>query len=312
MLFLLSILAALALSAVPLTLGWRRTYSAAAMARQMGIVQQKRRFDPEKFALQTGTGLTWNQIVYGALAWVAGGFVAGLTLGPLVSVLFAFAGGALYTGVLAEKRQDYRIQQSKDVLRGVSIMETILRSSGNTEEAIKCAAEGVGTHGRHVFQDLFALMRGSAGADRLKSIQEWTTHWDNPAIDILGTILIAAEENSLQVSPLIAALRETLSGVVEILARARAGAKGVEWQARFLAVFPPAVLALIGITTPQAGRLYADNPILLLPVLAGSGLSYWLTMKMIREGLSMEASMGLQSGERGMLTIDRMGRINGV
>jgi hypothetical protein len=35
-------------------------------------------------------------------------------------------------------------------------------------------------------------------------------------------------------------------------------------------------------------------------------------MKMIRDGLSMEASMGLQSGEQGMITIDRMGRINGV
>jgi Flp pilus assembly protein TadB len=312
MIFLLSIIAALALSAIPIAVGWRRTYSESAMARQMGLAVEKRRFDPEKFALQTGTGLTWNQIVYGSAAWIVGGFIGGLALGPFVSVLFALAGGVLYLGVLSEKRQDYRIQQAKDVLRGVSIMETILRSSGNTEEAIRSASEGVGPHGRHVFYDLLTLMRGSSGAERTEAIQTWTTRWDNPSIDILGTVLISAEENSLQIAPLIAALRETLSGVVEVLSRARAGAKGVEWQAKFLAVFPPAVLVLIGITTPQAGQMYADNPILLLPVLVGSGLSYWLTMKMIRDGLSMEASMGLQSGEQGMITIDRMGRINGV
>ena len=126
----------------------------------------------------------------------------------------------------------------------------------------------------------------------------------------MGTILIAAEENNLQVAPLVSALRETLTGVVEVLSRARAGAKGVEWQAKFLAVFPPAVLVMIGVTTPEAGRMYGTNPILLHPVLLGSGLSYWLTMKMIRDGLSMEASMGLQSGQAGMISIDKMGRIS--
>src|SRR5262249_11380106 len=150
-------------------------------------------------------------------------------LSLLVAVLFAAAGAALYYGVLAEKRQDYRINQSKDVLRGIGLMETILSSTGNLEEAIKIASEGVGEHGKYVFRDLLQLMRGNAGSDRIKAIQEWTTNWDNPAIDIVGTVLIAAEENSLQVAPLVSALRETLTGVVEVLSRARAGAKGVEW-----------------------------------------------------------------------------------
>ena len=310
MIFLFSLIAALSLSAIPIALGWRRTYSGAAMARQLGIVNDKPKFDPEKWALQTGTGLKFNQIVYGSLAWIVGGFIGGLALSFLVSILFALAGAALYWGVLSEKRQDYRINQSKDVLRGVGLIETILSSTGNLEEAIKSASEGVGEHGKDVFIDLLQLMRSNAGNDKIKAIQLWTTNWDNPAIDIVGTILIAAEENNLQVAPLVSALRETLTGVVEVLSRARAGAKGVEWQAKFLAVFPPAVLVMIGVTTPEAGRMYGTNPILLLPVLLGSGLSYWLTMKMIRDGLSMEASMGLQSGQAGMISIDKMGRIS--
>jgi hypothetical protein len=53
---------------------------------------------------------------------------------------------------------------------------------------------------------------------------------------------------------MIQSLRGTLSAVVEILSRARAAAKGIEWQAKVLAVFPPFVLVLIGLTTPEAGK----------------------------------------------------------
>ena len=44
-------------------------------------------------------------------------------------------------------------------------------------------------------------------------------------------------------------------------------------------------------------------------MLLGSGLSYWLSTRMIRNGLSIEASMGLQAGQAGMIKLDRMGRV---
>jgi len=74
-------------------------------------------------------------------------------------------------------------------------------------------------------------------------------------------------------------------------------------------LFPPAVLVLIAITTPEVGRLYSANPLLLSPVIIGSGVSYWLSMRMIRNGLSIEASVGLQAGGQGEIRLDRLGRV---
>ena len=79
MITLISIIGALALAAIPIAFGWRRTVDEAGMARAMGIAQPKKNFDPEKFARQTGTGLAFNQIAYGFLAWVGGGLAGGAT-----------------------------------------------------------------------------------------------------------------------------------------------------------------------------------------------------------------------------------------
>ena len=90
---LLALIAALALAAIPIALGWRRTVDEAGMARAMGVAQPKKHFDPEKFARQTGTGLAFNQIAYGFLAWVGGGLAGGIFLGVFPAILFAIAGG---------------------------------------------------------------------------------------------------------------------------------------------------------------------------------------------------------------------------
>lgn len=140
-------------------------------------------------------------------------------------------------------------------------------------------------------------------------MREWTTAWDNPAVDIVGTSLLASLEGRIEVGPLVAALRRTLSGVVEVLSRARSAAKGIEWQVRFLALFPPFTMVLTAVTTPQMGQMYAASPWLLLPVLFGSGLSYMLSMRMIRSGLSIEASMGLKAGRQAEICMDRLGRV---
>ena len=106
---LIALIAALSLAAIPVTLGWRRTADEAGMARAMGIAPPRKRFEPEKFARQTGTGLTFNQIAYGFLAWVGGGLAGGIFLGIFPAVLFGIAGGLLYAGTLSDKRQEFRL-----------------------------------------------------------------------------------------------------------------------------------------------------------------------------------------------------------
>ena len=230
------------------------------MARAMGIAQPKKSFDPEKFARQTGTGLTFNQIVYGFLAWAGGGLVGGLLLGVFPAILFAVAGGLLYAGTLSDKRQEFRLKQAKDILRGLGVVETLLSQGKPLNDALNEAAQAVGPEGKMVLGDLVIRLRTAPADEAALAVREWTTAWDNPAVDIVATSLLASIEGRIEIGPLVAALRKTLGAVVEVLSRARAAAKGVEWQARFLALFPPAVLVVIAITTPETGALYSANP----------------------------------------------------
>lgn len=306
---LIALIAALALASIPILLGWRRTIDEAGMARAFGIAQPKKRLDPEKFARQTGTGLVFNQILYGFLAWTGGGLVGGLFLGVFPAVLFALAGGLLYAGTLSDKRQEFRLRQAKDILRGLGVMETLLSQGKPLNEALDEAAQAVGPDGKMVLSDLVIRLRAAPADEAAIAVREWTTAWDNPAVDIVATSLLASIEGRIEIGPLVASLRKTLGAVVEVLSRARAAAKGVEWQARFLALFPPSVLIVIAIVTPETGALYSANPLLLTPVIIGSGVSYWFSTRMIRNGLSIEASMGLQAGGQGEIRLDRLGRV---
>jgi Flp pilus assembly protein TadB len=304
----IAIMGALALASIPLVLGWRRTVNQAGLARAMGLTSPRQGFDPERFARQTGTGLGFNQLAFGCLAWIAGGFLAGIFLGLLAAFLFALAGGLMYVGNLSNRRQEIRLRQAKDILRGLGVVETLLSQGRPLHDALDEAARAVGPDGQLVLGELVYRMRAAPANRAAEAVREWTTEWDNPAVDVVGTALLAALEGRIEISPLVAALRKTLVSVVEVLSRARAAARGVEWQVRFLALFPPGVLVAIAILTPQMGYMYADNPLLILPVLAGSGLSYLLSMRMIRTGLSIEASLGLPAGHREDIRLDRMGR----
>ena len=306
--FLLALIGSLALASIPIALGWRRMASERDMARQMGLAIEDRRFSPEKFAKQTGTGLTFNQIAFGFFVWLSGGFIVGLTMGFLAAFLFAFAGGLLYAGSLAEKRQEFRMAQAKDILRAMGVIATILRQGKPLQAAIEASASAVGPHGQIVLRDLSQRLRAAPADQQAEAIREWTRTWDNPAVDIVGTTLLSSIEGRIESTPLIESLRRTLGEIVDVLSRARAAAKGIEWQARFLALFPPAVLVVMALTTPEMGRTYAGNPLYVLPVLIGSGLSYVLSTRMIRSGLSMEASMGLHAG-RYEIKLDRMGNV---
>jgi Flp pilus assembly protein TadB len=309
MTFVFSLIAALSLTSIPLVLGWRRTAGEAAMARQLGIAAPQKKFDAEKFALRTGTGLTFNQIIFGFLAWVFGGLIAGLVLGLVAAILFAAAGGLLYYGGVSERRQEFRLSQARDILRAMGVVETLLAQAKPLLESLADAANAVGADGRLVLGDLVARMQSARADQQGDAIRAWTQAWDNPAVDIVATSLLASVESHISVTDLVARLRETLSDVVQILGRARAAANGITWQARFLAIFPPCVLVVMGILTPEAGRMYATQPWYLLPVVLGSGTSYWLSMRSIRNGLSIETSIGLQAGQQGIIQYDRMGRV---
>ena len=309
MTFVFSLIAALSLASIPLVLGWRRTAGEAAMARQLGIAAPQKKFDAEKFALRTGTGLTFNQLLFGFLAWVFGGLIAGLVLGLVAAILFAAAGGLLYYGGVSERRQEFRLSQARDILRAMGVVETLLAQAKPLLESLADAANAVGADGRLVLSDLVARMQSARADQQGDAIRAWTQAWDNPAVDIVATSLLASVESHISVTDLVAKLRETLSDVVQILGRARAAANGITWQARFLAIFPPCVLVVMGILTPEAGRMYATQPWYLLPVVLGSGTSYWLSMRSIRNGLSIETSIGLQAGQQGIIQYDRMGRV---
>ncbi len=306
---LLAFVAALALAAIPLAIGWRRGAGEAGMARALGVAHPSRGFDPEKFARQTGSGLAFNQLLFGCLSWMAGGFLAGLMLGLAGAVLFAIAGGLFYVGGLFGRRQEFRLRQARDILRAMGMLETLLQQGRPSQQAIEDVARAVGADGRMVLEDLALRLRATPADQAPQAVREWTAAWDNPAVDVVGTVLLASLEGRIDMAPLVAALRGMLSDIVEILARARAAARGIEWQARFLALFPPTVAVAITFIIPSMGQVYAASPVFLLPVLLGSGLSYILSMRMIQEGLSVEASMGLLSKGEGEIRLDRLGRV---
>jgi len=307
--FVLSLIAALSLASIPIILGWRRTAGEAAMARQLGIATPRKKFDPERFALQTGTGLTFNQMLFGLLAWVFGGLIAGLFLGVIAAILFAIAGGLLYYGSVSDRRQEFRLQQARDILRGMGVVETLLAQGKTLQDSLADAAGAVGADGRMVLGDLVSRLQSAPADQQGGAIRAWTQAWDNPAVDIVATSLLASVEARISITELVAKLRTTLSDVVQILGRARAAANGIAWQSKFLAIFPPAVLVIMSILTPEAGRMYASQPWYLLPVVVGSSLSYWLSMRSVRNGLSIETSMGLQAGQQGIIQLDKMGRV---
>jgi Flp pilus assembly protein TadB len=137
---------------------------------------------------------------------------------------------------------------------------------------------------------------------RMEAFQAWTEAWDNPAVNMFAACMIVTEEKNVQKAPVIGILRETLNDVSSVLSQARAQARGIEWQTKFLTLFPPAVILLVSLLVPDYALMYSRNPFLLLPVLIGSGLTYILTMKRLRQGLSVDASVGMLPARRGTFT----------
>ncbi len=306
---LIAALGALALATVPILIGWRRTFSDAALVRSLGIGGERKRFDLETWAQQTGTNLKASQLLLGLFTWTFGGALIGLLLSPSAAPLFAIAGFLFYWSTLDEKRQNFRMAQSRDILRALGLIETMLSQGRSLNDTLEEAARSVGTAGQIVIGDLVRGLR-AAPVDRYPQvILEWTARWRSPGVDIMGTALIAAFEGRIEIASLVAALRTNLAGIIDILSRARSAAAGTVWQARFIGLFPTAIILFLNVIAPEFGRVWAENPIFLLPVIIGSLASYLLSMNMIRNGLSLEASVGLTKGRVGEIPVDRMGRL---
>lgn len=307
---LIAALGALALATIPIALGWRRSFSDAAMARALGIAAPSRkRFDLETWALQTGTNLKPSQLLLGLFLWTLGGFLAGLLISPVAAVALAGVGFIFYQSSLSEKRQDFRMAQSRDILRALGLIETMLSQGRSLNDTLEEAARSVGQAGQRVIGDLVQQLRAAPVDDYPQVIRQWTQRWQSPGVDIMGTALIAAFEGRIEIASLVGTLRTNLGAVMDILSRARAASAGAVWQARFIGLVPTGVILFINLIAPEFGRIWTESPIFLIPVVLGSVTSYLLSMNMIRNGLSLEASIGLTRGRVGEIPLDRMGRL---
>ena len=306
---MLAMIGALGLASIPLILGWRRSAGEAEMAKVLGLHSPGRSFDLARFARQSGTGMSVRQLMIGLLIWVGGGILAGSRLGLTGIAFFGLGAALLFFGSLTSRREDLRMAQAKDILRAMGVLEALLSQGRSLTESLQESAGSTGPQGRIVLNDLLIRLRAGTVEGQAEAVRAWTLAWSSPAVDLVGTALLAALQDRIEITPLVGALRSMLTDVVEVLSRARSAAKGVEWQARFLAIFPPSVLAVIALTTPDMGVLYSQNPALLLPVIGGAAASYLLSMRMIRNGLSMDASLGLQNGAQGIIRLDRLGKV---
>lgn len=305
---LLAFVGALAAAAIPLALGFRRGAGGAEMARAFGLAAPGRRWDPEAWARRTGTGLDFRRILLGGMIWGAGGLILGLMTGSaIVAALTTGMGLLLYFGGLADRAHEFRTRQAQDLERAARALESALGQGRSLEESLEIAVSSSGPHGRIVLEDLLARLRAApTTADRAAAVRAWTQEWGGVMDDLLGAALIVAMEGDVRPMPVVAAVRRTMSGVLQVIGQARAEARGIEWQARFLAIGPVALL--LGLYILGGMAEFWRNPLYLLPAFLGSVGSYLITMRQIRRGLSAEASVGLLPGGQGEIPRDRFGR----
>lgn len=304
MTMILALVGALALASVPIRLGWNRGWNESQIAQAFGLSEKRRLLDMERieaWAAQTGTGLTAQQIAFGTMIWTAGGLIVGMLLGGLLQMfLFAVSGSLMYLGSLQSQRDDYRMKQAKDLLHAVGIMKGVLREGRGLEDAVYQAAQVDGAGGV-LFSNLYQELRNSDNPS--DAFITWSRKWQNPSVDLLAGVLSAALRNRVELVGVIEEIRQVIREQVRILAHGRAEAKGIEWQAKFLALWPPLVLLAMRFT---GGNMWS-NPIHLMPLLLGAGLSYYLTMRMVRARLSLDASLGLLPAGQGEIPTDRFG-----
>ena len=233
----------------------------------------------------------------------------GLPQGLFIALLFGLAGGLIYWGSLTDKREERRSKQAVQIARAMGIIETVLSQGRPLQDALEQAAQASPPEGREVLEDLVRRMRQVSANEMTRAVREWDEAWDNPATDMLAAALLAALESRIEIAPLVRSLRENIMDVTDTLRRTHAEAQGIIWQSRFLAFWPIIVLAIISLLTPSWAVAYRSNPLLILPALIGSALTWLLSMRQIRNGLSVDAAVGIGEHGEGEIQLDRLGKV---
>ena len=308
MAMLIGLLAALAAAAVPLTIGWEWGQE-KRMAKAMGVAHPQRRFDLNRWARESGTGLKAHQILWGLLAWTVGGFLLGLPHGLFIAFLFGLAGGFIYWGSLTDKREERRSRQAVQIARAMGIIETVLSQGRPLQEALEQAVQSSPPEGREVLEDLVRRIRQTSAGEITQAVRDWDEAWDNPSVDMLAAALLAALEARIEIAPLIGALRTNIMDVTDTLRRTHAEAQGIIWQTRFLAFWPMFILVAVALIAPSWATTYRHNPLLILPALLGSAATWWFAMRQVRSGLSVDAAVGVGENGEGEIHLDRLGKV---
>lgn len=279
----LGLLSALALAGVAFGL---RAWEPAKSPRQPGRPLGERL---EAWARGTGTGLSFREILTGALLWVLGFATVGLlAYGPLTAPLLALAGAGIYLSSLEGRRQEYVLEQARDLEKGMGLLALLLEQGLPLYDALAEAAQGCGRVGERMLRELAESLAAAPPEGQGEAVRRWAARWPGPAAAVAVPPLLAAVEGRLDPVPALRSLRATLGETLAVLGRARAEARGIEWQARFLAIWPPLAVAAFSLLGIALGR----SPVFLLPALLGSAVSFLLTHREIARGLSVEAALG--------------------
>jgi Flp pilus assembly protein TadB len=236
-------------------------------------------------------GLSPTQVLLGGVLW--GGGLGALTTtvgGPLFFPVGLAAGLLLYAQVLESRRQELLVQATRDLETALGTFAMLLEQGQPVLQALEGAAETAGPVGGRLLRDLLERLQRVPEGQETRAVAEWVAASPGPGPRLLATVLIAGLEGRVRMAPLAQTLRGLLTGLLTVLGRARAEARGIEWQARFLALWPPGVVAFLVIT----GLGLGGGPLVALPVLLGSGLSYLLTTRQLRRDLSVEVALGVR------------------
>lgn len=279
-----AVVGALALSALPVILLGARRRSRLGRGARRGPGLRERL---EGWAWRTGTGLSARQLLLGYAFWVgaagAAGFLIGGAAGTVGSLVLALL---VYQGWLSARRQDYSLELTRDMLRG---LRQFASAAGTipTPDALRSAAAFCSRTGREVYLELARSLQAAPPGSWDEVVERWAARYPGPVQEALRHVL-AGESRGIRVRETTGAVREALSGVARVLGSARAEARGVEFQAIFLALWPLGVAAFMRVL----GLAVSDNPLFLLPAALGGAVSYTLTFRTLERYLSIDVILG--------------------
>jgi hypothetical protein len=87
--------------------------------------------------------------------------------------VFAAIAGGLLAGTLSDRRQEFTLQQAKDILRALGIVETLLMQGKTLFDSWVSATNAVGPAGQIILVDLVTRMRACMSGQEGSAVREW-------------------------------------------------------------------------------------------------------------------------------------------